>query len=149
MKNNEPVNINTYMERSMDKSFVLKIAALGTAALLSFGANAAGKCSVATLKGFYVFNSYGNVNGDEYSDSGHEVFDGKGGVAGHFIDKSGVSNELVGTYIINKDCDGVITYTKPEASTENIFLGPKGDVFTYIQAGEGVVISGTETRQGK
>ncbi|MFM2006088.1 MAG: hypothetical protein RLZZ09_1743 [Pseudomonadota bacterium] len=122
---------------------------LGTMVVLASGAEAAGKCSLATLKGYYVFNSYGNVHGEEYSDSGHEYFDGKGGVAGHAVDKNGVVQNIAGTYTVDKECEGVISYTQPEASTETIFLGPKGDVFTYIQAGDGDVISGTETRQGK
>lgn len=122
---------------------------LGATVAVSGGVQAAGQCSLATLKGYYVFNSYGNVNGEEYSESGHEIFDGKGNVTGQAIDKSGVSQKLAGRYIVDKSCVGSITYTQPEASTETLFLGPKGDVFTYIQAGDGDVISGTETRQGK
>lgn len=70
-------------------------------------------------------------------------------MTGHAIDKNGVVQNLVGTYTVDKECEGVIKYTQPEASSESIFLGPKGDVFSYIQAGDGHVISGTETRQGK
>lgn len=122
---------------------------LGMTIALSGGVQAAGTCSLSTLKGYYVFNSYGNVNSEEYSESGHEIFDGKGNVTGQSIDKSGVNQKLVGRYTVDRSCVGSITYTQPEASTETIFLGPKGDVFTYIQAGDGDVISGTETRQGK
>ena len=132
-----------------NKTQAVRAMLLGSTIALSGGAHAAGQCSVATLKGYYVFNSYGNVNGDEYSESGHEIFDGKGNVTGQAIDKSGVNQKLVGRYTVDKSCVGSITYTQPEASTETIFLGPKGDVFTYIQAGDGDVISGTETRQGK
>lgn len=133
----------------LNQTQVFKAILLGATIAVSTGVQAAGKCSLATLKGYYVFNSYGNVNGEEYSDSGHEFFDGKGGVTGHAVDKNGVVQNLVGTYTVDKECEGVITYTQPEASSETIFLGPKGDVFTYIQAGDGDVISGTETRQGK
>lgn len=51
---------------------VFKAILLGATIAVSIGVQAAGKCSLATLKGYYIFNSYGNVNGEEYSDSGHK-----------------------------------------------------------------------------
>lgn len=134
----------------MRKSILLKAAIVGAVAAMSFGANAAGKCSLATLKGYYVFNSSGSVNGIAYSDSGNEYYDGKGNITGRVVDNKGNANILKGTYTIDASlCTGVINYTLPEPEIEQIYLGPKGDVFTYIETGEGTSVSGTGTRQGK
>ena len=114
------------------------------------GDNGSGNtCKKSTLKGVYVFHSSGVVGGNAYAESGNESFDGRGHVVGHVVDSTDAHGELIGTYVINPDCSGTITYTSPEPLEEDIHLGPKGDFFTYIDhhPGTGEVVSGEETRQ--
>lgn len=130
----------------MKKNILVKAAAIFVVASVSFGVNA--KCSTKTLKGMYVFNTHGTVDGAEYSDAGNELFDGKGNVSGDVFTSEGERRMLVGTYEVNAQCDGTIIYTQPAPAVEHIFLGKDGKVFTYIQADERTQASGTEIRQG-
>ena len=108
-------------------------------------------CKTSTLKGLYVYHSTGVMDGNAFAESGNEVFDGKGNVTGSSVDSADSHGQLVGTYVINPDCTGTISYTLPVPLEEDIHLGPKGDTFTYIDhhPNSGQVVSGVETRQSK
>jgi len=137
----------------MKKAIVIA-SVLGLAMMSAFQVQAddnrqARVCKTSTLKGLYVFQT--RSNDSSYVDSGNEVFDGRGNVVGHVVDNGDETiHNLVGTYVINPDCSGVITYTQPEPAEEHIFLGPNGDSFAYIDHGvvPGSANYGTETRQG-
>ncbi len=89
----------------------------------------------ATLKGTYLYNHVGSLEGQPYAESGREVYDGKGG-----IEKA--------AYSVRADCIGTTVYADGQAATS--FLSPDGRDFTYtITAAPGAkptALAGSERR---
>ncbi len=97
------------------------------------------KCSEATLDGTYLFAQNGvEIKGDEqrpFALAGYEVFDGNGKVKG--VQSSNFNGEITrnerfsGTYSVNADCTGTVTYS--DGSRYDQFIAPDGSQLTFVQ----------------
>jgi hypothetical protein len=138
---------------------------IGLGALVSLGLFGLGQahsqgglttCSVATLKGLYMFaqSGYATNNGSLVPEgvTGKDIFYGNG----NFDSLATISFDGMisvapapGTYTINTDCTGTVTIpTEPTAPDVHldIFVAPDGDQFFTIQTDPGNVLSGTIQR---
>jgi hypothetical protein len=106
------------------------------------------RCSVATLKGTYLYSSIGVLDGKPYAESGREVYDGKGGVVLTYNGTGGASGTMKATYNVSPDCIGKAIY--PYGQNLASFISPDGSRFTYtITRGPGerpTALSGWEIR---
>lgn len=105
-------------------------------------------CSNATLKGTYLYNHSGVLDGKPYAESGREVYDGKGGIVLSFKGSDGSGGVERATYRVSADCIGTATY--PDGQTATSFISPDGSRFTYtITAAPGsrpTALAGSEVR---
>jgi hypothetical protein len=105
-------------------------------------------CSTASLKGTYNFAVRGAVSGTNYIENGFETYDGLGNVTTVLTDS--VTKQTgygKGTYKINADCTGIITYSTGAIFT--VYAEPAGARFNFFQS-KGLlsyeVFGGHETR---
>lgn len=105
-------------------------------------------CSNATLKGTYLYNESGVLNGKPYAESGREVYDGKGGIVLSYRGSDGAGGIERATYSVSADCTGTATY--PDGQKATSFISPDGSRFVYtITAAPGrqpTALSGSELR---
>ena len=110
-------------------------------------------CSVATLRGTYLFAIEGMVvNGSEhlpFAGAGYEVYDGRGNLRVHisFSENGAITRnaQFPGTYTVNRDCTG--TSALPSRNEHfDMFVAPDGSMFTFVSTDPGVVFSGSEQR---
>jgi hypothetical protein len=87
-------------------------------------------CSVATLKGTYLYSSIGFLDGKPYAESGREVYDGKGGVELTFSGTGGAAGTMRARYSVSPDCIGKAVY--PYGQNLVSFISPDGSRFSYI-----------------
>lgn len=108
----------------------------------------AARCSNATLKGTYLYNHVGILEGQPYAESGREVYDGKGGIVLVYRGSDGAGGIEKATYSVSADCIGKALYADGQAATS--FLSPDGGRFTYtITAAPGAkptALAGSELR---
>jgi hypothetical protein len=129
---------------------LILLVVVGVAALLStVGAGYAkdenasrAKCSVATLKGTYLFAQNGvEIKGDEqrpFALAGYDVFDGNGEVKG--VDSGNFNGEVfrkdpfTGTYTVKANCTGTVTFRGVGGATTqgDIFIAPDGSKFAFV-----------------
>jgi hypothetical protein len=111
------------------------------------------KCSLATLRGMYLFAYDGvRVSGGNQvplAGAGYEVYDGRGRVSAVF--SGGENGEILrnvhlsGSYTVKADCTGTATY--PDANQHyDQFIAPDGSMFTFVQTDPGYMASGPELR---
>jgi hypothetical protein len=131
--------------------------------LLTLGAGnpaeAGSKCTVGTLKGNYVYAQDGfTIEGDTaaqrtpFAQIGREIFDGKGnmsGTASASLNGTIVRSTYAGTYAVNSDCSGTVTFTDNFNQTfhYDIFIRDGGREFVFIQTDAGVVTAAYERRK--
>ncbi len=105
-------------------------------------------CSNATLKGTYLYNESGVLNGKPYAESGREVYDGRGGIVLSYQGSDGSGGVEKATYSVSADCIGTATY--PDGQKATSFISPDGSRFVYtITAAPGsqpTALSGSEVR---
>jgi hypothetical protein len=105
-------------------------------------------CSNATLKGTYLYNESGVLNGKPYAESGREVYDGQGGIVLSYRGSDGSGGVEKATYNVNRNCIGTATYADGQKATS--FISPDGSRFVYtITAAPGSqprALSGSELR---
>ena len=119
-------------------------------------AEAAGQaCTERTLRGSYVFSASGFniVGGIQQPKAIVEVivFNGDGTLAvpAATVSLNGViirSLHSVGTYTVEDDCSGTITFNGP---TYDIFLSKDGDDISMIQTNPNTVFQGLATRTSR
>jgi hypothetical protein len=117
-----------------------------------------GSCSLATLKGTYVFayDGFHIVGGKQvsFAEAGQEKYDSNGHVAGVYSGSEGkqVSHQIryTGTYTITPEC--LMNLTTKESTGDishyDQFVSPNGSGFTFTQTDSGYVSSGWEKRVG-
>jgi hypothetical protein len=136
--------------------------AIGIGMLVSVGSAAVGQareatCSVATLRGLYMFaqSGYTTVQGSLLPQgvAGKAVFHGNGAFESlATISVGGViiqDDAAPGTYIVNPDCTGTVTVLMKAPVPDvhlDIFIKPDGSQFFTIETDAGSVLSGTEWR---
>lgn len=111
-------------------------------------------CSLATLKGTYVYSLSGTAKSGTVSfrESGIETYDGKGN-AQLKVTYNDVPGSVVNfakanfTYVVNPDCTGQLV--SKEGPYSDIFISPDGSFFSVISTDEGVQMSGDEKRATK
>ena len=131
---------------------LIAAAAAALLAGLSFAATAASAtpqpCSNATLKGTYLYNHSGVLNGKPYAESGREVYDGKGGTVLSFQGSDGSGGMEKATYSVSIDCISTTNY--PDGQKATGFISPDGSRLVYtITAAPGsktTALSGLEVR---
>ena len=131
---------------------LIAAAAAALLAGLSFAATAASAtpqpCSNATLKGTYLYNHSGVLNGKPYAESGREVYDGQGGTVVSFQGSNGSGGVEKATYSVSIDCISITKYPDGEETTG--FISPDGSRLVYtIKAAPGskpTALSGLEVR---
>jgi hypothetical protein len=105
-------------------------------------------CSNATLKGTYLYNESGVLNGKPYAESGREVYDGRGGIVLSYQGSDGAGGLEKATYNVKPNCIGTAIY--PDGQKATSFISPDGSRFVYtITAAPGsqpTALSGSEVR---
>jgi len=118
------------------------------------------KCTLSTVKGTYIYALDGFiVQGNDasqrtpFAQSGQETYDGHGlltaGAASASMNGTIVRSTYDGTYTVNPDCSGTVTFTDNFAQTfhYDIFIRNDGREFVYTQTDTGVVTAGYERRK--
>ena len=112
-------------------------------------------CTVGTLRGSYVFSASGFniVGGLQQPKAIVEVIvfhgDGTLDVPAATVSLNGAiirSPQSVGTYTVEDDCSGTITFNGP---TYDIFLSKDGDDISMIQTNANTVFQGLATRTSR
>jgi hypothetical protein len=105
-------------------------------------ASSRAKCSVATLKGTYLFAQNGvEIKGNSeqrpFAIAGYDVFDGNGEVKG--VDSGNFNGEVfrkdpfTGTYTVKANCTGTVTFRDGDAIHGDIFIAPDGSQFAFVR----------------
>jgi hypothetical protein len=101
------------------------------------------KCSLATLKGTYIWSS----QSPEGAYAGRDSFDGEGGVVTQLSSNGdSIVKSKSGSYTVNEDCTGT---QSSDDETYNNFISPDGGSFSWVETDGSSVYSGTETRVSK
>jgi hypothetical protein len=114
-------------------------------------ANAA-KCSVATLRGTYLFAYQGftvsGKNQGPFALAGSEVYDGRGNVRS--VSTSSTNGKIsrfdrtTAKYTVNADCTGSVSYA--DGTRYDQFVAPDGSTIAFVQTNPGTVAAGFEPR---
>jgi hypothetical protein len=132
------------------KNYVSAFALLPLALAGVGSALATEECSVATLKGMYLFANdgftiEGNTRGP-FALAGSEVYDGQGHVrAIYTVSTNGKIDRNVrveGDYIVNADCTSTVSYS--DGTHYDQFLAPDGKTLVFVQTDPGTVAAGFE-----
>jgi len=117
------------------------------------------KCTKSTLKGNYLYALDGFlIQGDTaaqrtpFAQSGRETYDGQGlisGAATASLNGTIVRSTYTGTYTVNPDCSGTVTFTDNFNQTfhYDIFIKDDDREFVYTQTDAGVVTAGYERKK--
>ncbi|MFO1037341.1 MAG: hypothetical protein U1E45_10890 [Geminicoccaceae bacterium] len=121
-------------------------AAVASLALVGIAPASAAECSLATLKGTYIFSSYGvDKDGKNYGDAGKEIYDGAGRLKLYFADAGSKKvAEDVATYTLDADCIGTTTYS--DGSGVTMFVAPDGSRFSFVSSKGDLSFAGEEYR---
>lgn len=98
-------------------------------------------CTLATLKGSYSYSNLGIKAGIPFAESGIKSYDGLGGVTNWSSNSSTVDQ---GTYTVNEECLGSVTYPNGEIYT--LFVAPDGSSLYYSVAGALTSLAGEELK---
>jgi hypothetical protein len=114
-------------------------------------------CKSATLTGAYAYLMTGQVFTTTagfipFTDSGSLTWNGKGGVTGSStlnVDGAITSRILTGTYTVNSDCTGSLTYTDNlgKSGSINMVIIGSGTEIQFLETDSGTVISGNAKPQ--
>ena len=126
---------------------ILPLTALVILATTTFNATADNKeptkCSLATLKGTYIWSS----QSPEGAYAGRDSFDGEGGVVTQLSSNGdSIVKSKSGSYTVNEDCTGT---QSSDGETYNNFISPDGGSFSWVETDGTSVYSGIETRVSK
>ena len=115
------------------------------------------RCSLATLKGDYVYAGdgfdvagTGSTQRTPFATAGREVYAGDGTLSG--IDTTS-SNGVIArttytsTYTVNADCSGTYAYSSDPDNPYELFIDPSGAEFAYVATSTRRVAAGYERRR--
>jgi hypothetical protein len=111
------------------------------------------KCSVATLKGTYLFafdgvEIKGNSDQRPFAIAGYDVFDGNGevkGVAsGNFNGEVFRKDPFTGTYTVKANCTGTVAYR--DGPQIDVFIAPDGSKFAFVRTDPESVGAGIDSQ---
>lgn len=136
---------------------IMALIASGVAAASS-PASAGDQCSVATMKGSYLYAQDGIILGTlpdknkPFAQAGREYFDGKGSMSGIY---SGNFNGIItrgsykGTYKMNSNCSGTVTFQDDQKNVYNydIFATQNGSEFVFVQTDSNSITAAFERRR--
>ena len=117
------------------------------------------ECTLETLKGNYMYAQDGfNIAGTTaaertpFAQSGREIFDGMGtmsGVSTASLNGTIVRSTYAGSYTVNSDCTGMVTFTDNFGQVFNydIFIEDGGKEFVFIQTDAGAATAAYERRR--
>jgi hypothetical protein len=136
---------------------IVALASVGPLVEQGYAGESGGGCTLATLRGLYMFaqSGYVTISGSLVPQgvTGKAVFYGNGkfdSLATLSIGGTIIPDDAApGTYTLNSDCTGTVTVlmTAPTPDVHlDIFVAPDGDKFFGIQTDPGNVLSGTEQR---
>jgi hypothetical protein len=136
---------------------IVALASVGPLVEQGYAGQSEGGCSLATLRGLYMFaqSGYVTISGSLVPQgvTGKAIFYGNGkfdSLATISIGGTIIPDDAApGTYKLNSDCTGTVTVlmTAPTPDVHlDIFVAPDGDKFFTIQTDPGSVLSGTEQR---
>ena len=112
---------------------------------ISLGAQPEAKCSLKTLKGFYIYGATGVKGNVVHVEGGQEIFDGKGGITNTYTDSSGSVTVTSGSYEMSDYCIGRATY-HDTGDSYVMYTGPDGTEFSWLSISKGTEIAGREVR---
>jgi hypothetical protein len=127
-------------------------------AAASLPASAGDQCSLATMKGSYLYAQDGILLGKStdknqpFAQAGREHFDGKGGMPGIY---SGNFNGIIargsykGTYKMNSNCSGTVTFedNQKNVSHYDIYATQNGNEFVFVQTDSSSITAAYERRR--
>jgi len=137
--------------------FVQTDAGIVTAAFERRRTASQARCSLATLRGNYVYAGDGfNVVGGgstertPFATAGREVYSGDGTITG--IDTTSTNGVAVrstytATYTVDADCSGTYAYDNDPANPYELFTDASGAEFAYVATGANRVAAGYERRR--
>jgi hypothetical protein len=143
------------------KSVFIRLALITSGiAAASLPASAGDQCSVATMKGSYLYAQDGITLGTSadknqpFARAGREYFDGKGGMSGVY---SGNFNEPItrgsykGTYTMNSNCSGTVTFedNQKNVSHYDIYATHNGSEFVFVQTDSNSITAAYERRRAE
>jgi hypothetical protein len=136
---------------------IVALASVGSLGEEGYAGESQGGCTLATLRGLYMFaqSGYVTIGGSLVPQgvTGKAVFYGNGkfdSLATISIGGTIIPDDAApGTYTLNSDCTGTVTVLMKAPTPDvhlDIFVAPDGDKFFTIQTDPGNVLSGTEQR---
>ena len=149
----EPVDRQKFSHRAL--GFAL---ALSGVAIIDAPANAGDQCSLATLKGDYLYAQDGIILGNAaaknqfFAQAGREHFDGKGGMSGIYsgnFNGTIVRGSYSGTFTMKADCSGTVTFADNLKQVYNydVFATQGGGEFVFVQTDPNSITSAYERRR--
>jgi hypothetical protein len=146
------------MKRS--KAFIFHNGLLLVGAAITLGlanpgnAEAQNSCSTATLTGNYIYaqDGYQDSVSKPFAQAGRETFDGKGNMSGVFsgnFNGTIVRGDYAGTYTVNPDCSGSVTFTDNlnQTSHFDIYVADNGNEFVFVQTDQNSITAAYERRR--
>jgi len=145
------------MEKPKSIFILLALITFGIAASAS-PTFASDQCSMATMKGNYLYAQDGIMLGKSadknqpFAQAGREHFDGKGGMSGIY---SGNFNGTItrgsykGTYKMNSNCSGTVTFedNQKNVSRYDIYATQNGSEFVFVQTDSNSITAAYERRR--
>jgi hypothetical protein len=128
----------------MRRAFIYSLAITLVVGRATF-ASADEACSNRTLDGSYILSASG-VDKTPIAEAGMVAYDGAGNVLfkGMYASKSEIS--LKGTYKVEKNCRGEVTYE--DGRTVTLFIAPSGDELSWVVT-SGPILASNSRRVSK
>lgn len=137
--------------------FVQTDAGVVTAAFERRRTSSEGPCSLATLKGNYIYagdgfdlEGEGSLQRTPFATAGREVYDGNGSISGtDTTSRNGVvaRSTYGASYTVDADCSAHYVYTDDPANPYELYLDPSGAEFAYVATASNRVAAGYERRK--
>lgn len=140
--------------------FILLALTISGAAVSASPVSAGDQCSVATIKGSYLYAQDGIILGKSadknqpFAQAGREYFDGKGGMSGVYsgnFNGTIVRGSYKGTYTMNSNCSGTVAFEDNQKNVSNydIYATHNGSEFVFVQTDSSSITAAYERRRAE